>query len=697
MLEEKNVSPRWPAWTISSDVMNKLSEASCELYFNDVKAYEGFDYSAGPLPRLVALGGRTFKPVTGAPTLTTCRVASNMTSRNFSFITGTENTECGMNRSDWQSIRGEIITWVFETEAGSTPPFFTMDATSASNLSSNGVSLEIGGSSVKVGTVIREGDEIIAYCSSKREWRKVGDELPLYFITEGLEGVNKLHFTLSTEDSKIASLKIPLNTSPATSIYTETFTNTRFWRVTSQDLITLSKNSATLYFDGVKADEYSECSYNSIVTINLSSDRKFTISYGELLTSLVTIFNSNQQYVEFDLISEFPQIAKMRGVTPAYGAVKTLNLYTENYVPPPPFYTFSRDDVELFTFNKMIVTISGKAVAEGTKLNYSETLTASIPDDREFYLIPYGASSILSLYFWVDAPDGSSSRIPFILNPDNDKVATFSLENRKLVGASIFADTKQILDIPSGNNVYLIDSVKLAAINSQRLVIHSDELVFDYGQYILGVISIPTSIPSYALGDDELVRLANLNTTVVAPSIKSDLIKFDLGSIVVPDAVDFTDINNVTCILHLPNSSAIEMDSNDVIGSVIKIGYYLDAYSGNATINVFSSKTDSLIYTGVCTFGINIPYTSYGNDTRNVDNPNIDVSGINDVLTPFLEVRTYETYLKDGVYSVPVYVEGVLLGKAGYFIVENIDIVGNIRGSEKDELIGLLQSGVYIL
>ncbi|MCS5737245.1 hypothetical protein, partial [Herbiconiux daphne] len=179
--------------------------------------------------------------------------------------------------------------------------------------------------------------------------------------------------------------------------------------------------------------------------------------------------------------------------------------------------------------------------------------------------------------------------------------------------------------------------------------------MYDYGQFILGLIQLPFSLdPSYIL-QPESIRLATLDSKVMAPVVSTDKPRVDLGSIYTPRDTDtFLDYQNTTALLHLPRTEAINIGTEYVIGETITVEYIIDAYTGRATINIGSSKIGGdIIVSKEVDLGVNIPYTTLIT-TRSAENTSITLGGDNHVTTPYIEIVRYDAVLANGFWTVPV-------------------------------------------
>lgn len=250
-------------------------------------------------------------------------------------------------------------------------------------------------------------------------------------------------------------------------------------------------------------------------------------------------------------------------------------------------------------------------------------------------------------------------------------------------------------EVYGSNNAYVINNEILAEINSKRFNTTVGGIA-DYGQYILSVLQIPSSIDPNLILEPTHIQLGNYNSEVLAPELSTDNLRFDMGSFEVPQVHNnLVDFSGVVCNLHLPFSSSVVVDTDYVIGQTLSIEYLLDCYTGVATINLSSSKVGGeVFYTTNTSLGINIPYISGSWGTP--DNSNIDIGGVNHILKPYLEVIANDAILIDGFFTIPIIDESVISGNIGFIQVQEIDLAVPALSSEIDEIKNILSSGVII-
>ena len=246
-------------------------------------------------------------------------------------------------------------------------------------------------------------------------------------------------------------------------------------------------------------------------------------------------------------------------------------------------------------------------------------------------------------------------------------------------------------------NAYLVDNTILRSIANEGLIRTWGEsgnvIRVDLRDYIINLLELPFSIPDDVIGDEETIKLGEYELETVAKAIKQDLIYLDLGTITVPSKYGNSfDFMETTVKLYLPFVETITLEPEYVINQEINIKYVIDLFTGNATVNIVSSKTNKIVYSDTYKLGRSIPLYSRNSVVNNLS----DVTGIyNEILTPYVEVvRNRVSSLN--TFNNRVDVEGILLNEKGFIIVNEIDLKTNASYEEKIRIKQLLNMGVVI-
>lgn len=263
-------------------------------------------------------------------------------------------------------------------------------------------------------------------------------------------------------------------------------------------------------------------------------------------------------------------------------------------------------------------------------------------------------------------------------------------------------DENESGDIAPLNNVYLVDPDIIETVNSERFVYllggESVEQVIDYGVYILSILNLPFKIDDSLVAGLNTVKLGNKTLTVSAEQLTTDKIIIDFGTISTPaNSGDLLDYTNIVVNLYLPFVNPITIDANMAVGEAIGIEYTIDVYTGNAIINLSSSKIEGRVfYSSNVNLGVSVPYTTQSATTQQLFNANIAQTGNNKILKPFIEVIKNDVVLPHGFFTVPIADEGQLSAESGFVTVDNIELEVEALSIEKEMIIARLASGVII-
>lgn len=354
----------------------------------------------------------------------------------------------------------------------------------------------------------------------------------------------------------------------------------------------------------------------------------------------------------------------------------------------PQGYTWTQTDQGVLTAARASMTAGGVLVDVGSSIELEQELVITT---QSGWIIK--SASIT----------GFGEAITFTVESSRTRATANTGQFDFSMGITLVVNTEQVTPDQEGsfNKVYSVDAGIMALVNKNRfktVEVGSGETGtferVDYGNQILGLVSLPFAIdPSYIV-EPESVQLGELTLNVRAPRVTDDSIRVPLGSIVVPPAVDSTDYVGVTALLYLPRLDPVSIDLEYVIGQTLTVDYLIDVYSGRATVNIESTKTGGVVIQREVDMGFNIPYINFLN--QSVDNPNIQVGGDNGITKPRLDLVKSDLILPKGFYTVPVVAEGTLAGYNGYATVEFIQLDFKAPLSEKEMLTNKLNSGVII-
>lgn len=468
--------------------------------------------------------------------------------------------------------------------------------------------------------------------------------------------------------------------------------------ITQNDFDLLTNNKITIYNGEIPLTVGSELYYGDLLNANIQGTGLI-----DILRFVYTDTVGQKFYHPF-IISQNQKSASLTFAEvhagQKYNSIQSTIINDVDPEPEPeptPDYVITQNDLDQFTSSYATVTVNDVPVYLGMGILNGQTIKATLPHNREFSMINIGAYNLSSIYLTAKDSAGQAKYLGFNLSADN-KTATLVLSSPDNPDkwASIVSVSSEVTLVTGNNSVYLIDDAKLSEIVAQRFSLVGEGEVFDYGVFILGLISIPFKLPDGIVLESSPISLGNKTLTTSAPEIVTDNIAFNLGDIYTPrENNNYLDYMNTTAILHLPRTPPINLDINYVLGHTINIEMIVEVYSGKANINIRSDKTGEIFATNTVDIGVNVPYIgSIG--TPRAENISITLGGVNDVLTPFIEIIRNDSYNSDGVFNIPVKDESVLAGNTGFIKVNEIDLNVSATSNEKDAILNMLKTGVII-
>lgn len=241
---------------------------------------------------------------------------------------------------------------------------------------------------------------------------------------------------------------------------------------------------------------------------------------------------------------------------------------------------------------------------------------------------------------------------------------------------------------------------KLFSLTRNKMIELSDKMLGVWGDspttgptssgFLINLMVLPFTIPTEVLGDAQSIKIGNTGTGVQAPVIVDDSIDVNLGNIVVGGlSGSVLDYAAAQYELVLPFfGKTLELDPSQVVGKTINARYVLDAYTGDATVNVFNDASGVPIASTVDRVARAIPFKMFSEVNNKLGEA---VQTNNDILQAFIRVTRKEVVV--GVYDNLVQVNGVLGSSPGYMEVQNVELRGV---PDSDRVKSLLQSGVVI-
>lgn len=364
---------------------------------------------------------------------------------------------------------------------------------------------------------------------------------------------------------------------------------------------------------------------------------------------------------------------------------------------PKDTYYITETDITNLNSNLVTLYVNNVQAVVGTIINRGDSIRGVINGNRIFKLITIGNTPYSSLYFIGKSTVGQNRYLGFTISENSKEISgNFTFSSTGTTWNSLEISTDEVAGVQPTNNVYIVTNDNITAISAERYGFSGAETPVDYGQFILNIISIPFKISNNIIGEDKNVILGNKNTTVLVPTLLEDRILFNLGEIDLTNLLNNSlDLKNTTCIIHLPRTKPIEIDINYCLGHKVSINYYLDCYTGNAQIDLISSKIDDVFYSTNVDIGINIPFIQTWGSIQK-DNSDINLGSYVNLEKCYIEIVRNDAILKDGFFTAPVTVESTLTNEKGFIQVENINLSVSATSNEKDMILTALRNGVII-
>ena len=247
--------------------------------------------------------------------------------------------------------------------------------------------------------------------------------------------------------------------------------------------------------------------------------------------------------------------------------------------------------------------------------------------------------------------------------------------------------------VPTFNHVYSMKPSELDKLLTEGFGSDTPSGTIDLRTYMLNLLSFPFSIPTEFIGEREKIVLGEHIRKTETTALKGDIIKYSLGSIVVPlkykNAYDY---HTAETTLILPYTENISLPPEYVIGATISIEYVVEVYKGTVNINVTSSKTGKPIYNGTTSIGRQIPFISYW---KILGDESIYTSVYNNQTKAIIEVKRKQPLQLE--YGTDVSEYGTIGDYTGYIEVTEVGLIGSTMGGyEQEQLLSILNKGVIL-
>lgn len=241
-------------------------------------------------------------------------------------------------------------------------------------------------------------------------------------------------------------------------------------------------------------------------------------------------------------------------------------------------------------------------------------------------------------------------------------------------------------------NVYVVTLDNLEAFSKKRYFTESGTFITyeqDLSEYINRIKRIYTHIPTN--GTDR-IKCGNYDTEINADLPEKDIITLDFGSITIPRKDNTTLDKDMIIEVFLPFVGIVSL-SSDYVGKSVKLVYDVNVISGDGVCKLLDNN-DLPIQLHNVQPNTDILYTTY--DTSVIGSDRWDAQNLYG-LEPFVRLNYFTNEYSDtrGNDYKKVVLSQCAKGFYKFDEIVNNDI-DNVPKSEYDEIVNLLQSGVFI-
>lgn len=360
---------------------------------------------------------------------------------------------------------------------------------------------------------------------------------------------------------------------------------------------------------------------------------------------------------------------------------------------PEPFtgYVVESDLMSLLLTNNLTMTVNGESVSLGMEIHDGSSVVVETQETDQFVISESGKTS-----FGVLSPMGGTTYWDMGESERQAVNSSFTgRDNMKFTATVIPAPTDSAKGI---NNVFRLDDDTAKNFIRSEYKTYNGETLTDHKKQVIGMLELPFVVSEdFIVETQRPINLGNHNTGLNGDLLESDLYRINLGSINVEDETgnSLSRINTV-CIIHLPYTESLTINSEYVIGETISIEYAINLYDGLVVANISSSKIDGVILSQNIDLNVAYPFARGDSIPAMNDPHNIVMSVFNGVNTPYIEVMRNTAILTDGFFTVPVIDETTINNCSGFIRVENVDLKTTATTQEKERIISQLNRGVIL-
>lgn len=244
-------------------------------------------------------------------------------------------------------------------------------------------------------------------------------------------------------------------------------------------------------------------------------------------------------------------------------------------------------------------------------------------------------------------------------------------------------------------NIYLTSNAELSELSKVRYV-NIDERLQDFGTFIVSLYKLPFILPPEIVVETKTdIMLGNNKVNVKSSLVNTDKLIIDFGDIEVAEKYhNIYDFINTSCILHLPYFDNIYIDVEYVVGQTINVKYVIDLYSGECSVNIYSSFLGDIMETRQNNIVQSIPFiqSNYNSVVGGLSSANKNL-----IEKPFIEVVRNIPYNKSSnVFGNNVIEYGKIEDYQGYLQCDKIVLETNATNQEQEEIKNILRNGVFI-
>lgn len=259
-------------------------------------------------------------------------------------------------------------------------------------------------------------------------------------------------------------------------------------------------------------------------------------------------------------------------------------------------------------FSTSVTTIDNGYSRDGT-------IVVTAPEGYEFETIPlesgyYNPSESIFVEHMFYG-DGKVQEYDFSQTDFFDTAVKFSFAS---TGINLIAEQSESVETLPFTKAYEVSIPNLNELSNYSYVEREiksgfsyDFEMLDYAKYITSLYVFPYKIEP--LDNEVNILLGDLNTEIKANQILEPKHKLELGTILInSNIVDNIGFKNIEIKAFVPNFNSITLEVDEVLGFKIDFNLTINIITGVGTLNIYSQRTKSIIYSESKQIGVKIPY-----------------------------------------------------------------------------------------